>query len=395
MKKYLAMFLLTVCAITTAWAGFTPRPVRAADLLFGTQQHAYSVILRGNGEAIVFGRIVVPNDGDEQLTEIALDLTEEGEVSDLVAYQQTLPLGVSYASTSYRKTEDASYVKMTVEEDDGKETFTFTNPILPGETRAIILAYRFKGYTQNNLGLYRFAFATPAADVWIDRVSVGVSVDKDLLLRGKETDMQYTDTFSSISADDLAVAETGFVASGSVARAFSSIGDGQREEYATHLAPGDRFVVEGAYAEHWYTVYRPHLIGVFVLLAILAGVLYFLKDRIRARWQARREASSESRASLLDMSLIKSNVTMGFVSALITSGWVVLVIKVVEDISLSSDIAEIFLPVIVLLISAFVSFAPSVWWAARRGWKAGLSAFALQIVWLIIACILLSSFDVS
>ena len=63
-------------------------PDTSNSLLFG-QKHSYSVVFRGNGEAITYAKIVIPNREEQALSEFSFEIPKV-EPSEIIMYQMKL-----------------------------------------------------------------------------------------------------------------------------------------------------------------------------------------------------------------------------------------------------------------------------------------------------------------
>jgi len=67
--KFFAAFFIAI----TMMAGLAPAAGAQSDLLFG-QNHYYSVVFRGNGEAVVYAKMIIPNPGDTPLADLSFQV---------------------------------------------------------------------------------------------------------------------------------------------------------------------------------------------------------------------------------------------------------------------------------------------------------------------------------
>ena len=62
-------------------------PALAQDNLFYSQDHDYSLYMRGNGQAVVFARMIVNNTATESMDKFSFEIPG-AEPSNLAIYQQ-------------------------------------------------------------------------------------------------------------------------------------------------------------------------------------------------------------------------------------------------------------------------------------------------------------------
>jgi len=223
--KYLkrwAVALFAVLLVTSA----IPPTAQASDLLVGGQTHSYKVIFRGNGEAIVIGKMTVPN-GDTTLDSLTMDLSVD-DAAHFVAYQ----LVTAQKCATYEYLEDgtqkcaeyrsptaaesrnpSSTVKLSpITEADGTYTLPLSSPVAPNATATVTFAFTSKEYTKESFGLFSYDFVTPTVDDTISSLKVTIQTDSDLALSSTEKTINYGGSLDSVLAESDA-ATTGLSAS--------------------------------------------------------------------------------------------------------------------------------------------------------------------------------------
>lgn len=395
-----------------ALSGFTPARAQYNDLLFG-QEHSYSVVFRGNGEAIVYAKIVVTNQNTESLSEFSFEVPR-ATVSDLVAYQQQLPrrctkqhydyqtgqqicdqysepdYGQNYYGGYYGLDGQPQYFKMPVGKNGNKYTLALPSPLSTDQATAFIISYAAKGYVKNTAGLYSFDFETLKVDSRISTARVSVDVDTDLAIRGKRSEVNYqTGQLAAVSeSNSLAGAK-----SASLDRLASSIGTyGAMVKQAKGLAAGESLSVKGEYARSAWRLYVSSIIWfIIIIAAIIVGIFYGVRF-FRRRHPAVNRAGVTPVAVMPGIAaggnlLIPCAVT-GLVSAAaviaVTFGLQVFSRVLDNLVSGMGDVFQVVMVIVVLLIYAVLIFGPGIWLASKRGWKALLYAVLLELAWLII-----------
>ena len=404
MKTWIARLLLLVgCVSSFSLAS----PVEAAgDLLFGGQTHAYTVLFRGNGEAIVYGKIAVPNTTSEALTDFDITLTGSQDAEDFIAYQQILPQvcatstrsgipcasfkDADYTSKSYSSPKDGSYYPLTMDAlDGGSYRLHFSVPIEVGKTNGIVFAYRSSAYTSNWLGATHFAFTTPSTNGTIAKTSVAVSVDGDLVLKGGSASSKVTyvsDASQGFGLSDVA-ATTGL--SESTARTIAAIGTGSVQKSASYLQAGEYLTVQGLYAESWLRAYSSNLLLLILLAGGIVGGSIYIPRWMRARREVQVSSHQTPVAPRKYFSLPEP--VLGLLGAAGLVAWTVFLTTTLEELVrnwVRSDVAEIVMVILAVMIYLLIIVIPVLFAGTQRGIKSAVRVFAWEIGWLLIGLVL-------
>jgi hypothetical protein len=367
---------------------------QASDLILGGQTHEYKVIFRGDGRAIVIGKLIVPNSGTETLSNVEIGLSVN-DASQMSAYQLIVdqacskhggtneqPTCEKYKDISSGDLQSATYEKISIiESDSGNYVLSLPSPIAPNMSTAILFAYTSQQYTTDWLGAFSYEFSTPTVQEPIESLSVTVQTDSDLALVGKETTIEYDqdfpDTISGTASLDAESAMTVMTSQrGNVVR-----------ESATNLFPGESYTVTGKYSEHaWRLSLGKILIGLLVL-----GVIIGLSI-----WKHRTMKKSEGSSfhQNLKASLITNPIINGFITALLISIWTTIVINLFESKilrNIKSEIAEILVILVIGMVFILIGVGPAILAGEKKGWKAGVMVFITTIIWLIIGVFFLSA----
>ena len=424
-----SIFLVTLVLILVgqAWAD--------NELLLG-QKHNYTVTFRGNGEAVVYSRIVVSNNNEEQLKNFTFEIPR-ASVSDLIIFQQKLPkicqkyenydysLVSPYAGSSSRKcleyrepdytnaysssyyydnstTEKIEYHKAKYTKAGNAYNFDLPLPIDQNNSTAFIIAYAAKGYTKESFGLFDYNFETIRVDSRISEATVTVDVDSDLYLKGKKSEVNYES--SKNSADIAPAMSASTFSSPELDRVVSSIGQtGSIVKTAKNLAANESFSVKGTYAKSWVRLYLQNII-IFSLITIFVLVCLILLGRLLNKKlknnKTNQNTPSEPALSSEENdapSRITNHGLLDPVYVITSLVSAVLTVVLAFAISYSSSylyelqldgIATLFGVIIVFLLFVLFIFGPAIFVSTKRGWKAFLYIFILEIVWLLLFFVL-------
>lgn len=376
--------------------GFQIPSAKAGDLILGGQKHEYKVVLRGDGRAIVVGKLTVPNTGMDTLTSIRVGLSVD-DATQMTAYQlivdQTCskfdntsgtPICTKYKDISSKDVTTAEYKKITIiEASPQKYTLSLPSAVEVGRTSVILFAYSSKQYTTESFGLYSYDFSTPTIDERIDSMSVSVQTDSDLYIDGEDSSIQYGSRISSSTSD---VSELS--ADSAMAMMMSTRGNTVRNT-ATDLFPGESYTVTGRYSEFWWRLSLGKIITGIVILVILIGL---------GIWKSRRMLKTESIPLKQRIATLFSGnyLANGLFTAVLIGVWSAIVMNLMKSTFLrhiDNGLAEMLIGFVVLMIYVPITFGPSIAVGAKKGWKAGIMTFIGAIVWLIIGIALLGAFD--
>lgn len=89
MNKFFAKIILFVLISVFVLVDFAGIASAQNELLFG-QNHFYTVIFRGNGEAITYAKIAITNSDEKPLAEFSFEMPKVSP-SEIVMYQMKLP----------------------------------------------------------------------------------------------------------------------------------------------------------------------------------------------------------------------------------------------------------------------------------------------------------------
>jgi hypothetical protein len=400
MKKLFSFFLAAFLLLSTAGQVFAQSSQN--EIFFG-QQHAYTVVFRGNGEA------VVSNPNETPMTDFSFSIPG-AQVSELSMYQITLPrqcvrYGASvgqgqiclewrepdyqnqYGYSSGGKTE---YQKITYSVSGNAYHFTFPRPVEKFATTAIVFSYAAKGYVTERAGLYSFEFQTIKVPSRITEVRVTVDVDSDLYLDGKRSSVNYENSGMALRTTDAASVGQSAAMDSYVSRIGSY---GPIMKTGKNLSPEETFIVKGSYAKSWF---RMHLMS--ISLSILLLVVLTVGVPLLAHWMKRRKHAKKNAVIASSASSFSpfgfQNILVSFASVVLIAGWSFFIQWFMSsDLSQyisSSPFVEILFAVVIVLMYIILVFGPPVVIGLKKGWKAGLWMVATEFCWLLIILIIVA-----
>lgn len=384
-------------------------PDTSNSLLFG-QKHSYSVVFRGNGEAITYAKIVIPNREEQALSEFSFEIPKVNP-SEIIMYQMKLPKEcvrynytdpnnpcVEYRDPDYGQDyyyygsgQTAEYTKIKYTQSGNTYNLTLPDSIEPSKSTAIIISYAAKGYVDNNFGLYKFNFETIKVNSRIQSMRVAVDVDSDLLLKGKQSSVNYNESNFMPMAK---LGDSSAVSSRELDRVVSNIGYyGAIIKEGKSLAPNESFNVRGEYAKNWFRLYLNEIIIAVLVIIVIIFLIYLISKYISSKPKKRIDETTKLQDKTNNIvnknSINLFNLTNILVSL---SSIIVAVILSITRMSLYLlDLPILYDPIFMLIISlitfplyAFILLAPAIMIGLRKGWGNTFSIIILQFIWFVI-----------
>ncbi len=407
-KKAVSLLVLSIFLTLGASS-----PVLAqSELLFG-QDHSYSVVFRGNGEAIVYAKLVVTNPDNKPLTEFSFEVPKVIP-TEMTVYQMKLPQTCTQFSTTKYYTDPpeprtclkyeepdyssryygsadkkAEYTKIEPSKSGNLYRFTLPTPVASYKSTAIIVAYATKGYVNNVLGLSQFKFETLKVPSRIQNVRVSVDVDSDLILKDRKAEVNYGTT--GVGAESFGMAQT--ASSPKLDSAVRSIGsNGVYVKEAKNLSPNESFVVKGEYAKNWFRLYLGSILLTLLILAgIVTGGLFlfkFLKQRQLKMGNSLSGSVAESSSvpSKSTRPMASMILLISFCSVFVVLGLTFLLVY--SNINFSylfgyNPVLELVIGLILVMIYILVIIGPALYLSTKSDWKSLIWVLVADILWFI------------
>lgn len=409
----LLFVLISFSGIASATIPELPPP--QSELLFG-QNHFYTVIFRGNGEAITYANIVITNSGEKPLTEFSFEMPIVSP-TEIVMYQMKLPQQcvrynnkdparpcLEYRDPDYAQRHynygsskgQAEYQKIQYTKSGSLYRLALPAAVEPYKSAAIIIAYAARGYVNESVGLYKFNFETLKVPSRIQEIRVAVDVDSDLLLKGKRSSVNY----NSFGLSNEQIVAPLSISSRDLDNVVGKIGSrGPLTKEAKNLAPNESFIVKGEYATSWFRLYLSSiLLTIFIIVAIFAGVYSlakFLKQRGGQGGQFGIGTNPQipfqtSQSSISIFNLV--NTSVGLISVVLVVGLTYL-LKFLPESGLFRSLNVDFVFGIVgfitiILLYVLVIFGPAVIVAIKHGWKSLIAILIAEFFWFVIFLVL-------
>lgn len=380
------------------------------------QDHSYTVVFRGNGEAVVSAKIVFTNKGETDLSDINLRIPRI-EPRNLSVYQVIMekrciryepreydPITRTYKPQVCAEYQDpdyyqsyygaAKYQKAEFELDIDTLKITLPVAIKSNKSGGFFVYFRALGYAKKNIfGVFNYVFETLKAEDDIRNLGVGISTDSDLVLRGVKGEIEYRfeePSFAGLESAGAALAPQKSVA---IDRFYQQIGQGRITKTASNLAPLESFKVEGSYAKNRLRLYaREILIGVGVLVGVVAVLVLIFRFIYKKLQKVEKETKEleKTGGKITEIGMITlASAGVGFVSSFLIAGYTIGVIflgsLLTSFLSYQYDaIVVLFLVIISFFVYILLLFAPAIYLGVKRGVSWGMATAVATIIWLII-----------
>jgi hypothetical protein len=407
MTKAVAKFFAAFFVAVAALAGFAAPSSAQSELLFG-QSHYYSVVFRGNGEAIVYAKLVIPNPGDTPLADLSFEVP--GAVpTEMAIYQMTVPAPCNrylpmtsgmivqpcaeygtpnYDNSYYYGTGQAHYTKVDFTNSGNLYKFTLPNPVAANDTTAVVVAYAARGYVKDSFGLFKFDFETLKVPSRITKLQVAVDVDSDLILKGKQAVVNYAVPAAANSTGLGLAAGQADISSQEFNNTVSSIGsNGAMVKTASNLSPNESFTVKGEYAASWWRLNLFGIVMTVVIIILIIVGLWLLRRSMNKRKGKKTEAEAAKAHALV------SNDWISLTNALVSFGSVVLMVLASRALPVVTSVMNrvydptlsMALVLAVVLFYALAIFAPGIVMASiKRNWRPFVAILIGDFLWLVI-----------
>lgn len=374
------------------------------------QEHAYSVLFRGNGEAIVSMRTAFLNEKETPMNTLTLRLPRVAprrtaafqilREPECLRYKPYTPVDMSGAQPAclqyqepnyFRPWGQAKYQKATVLYAGDTLTVTLPQAVKPNKSGSVIIVFSANGYVKKNIfGAYNYTFETlKVEDAAINTLTLGISVDTDLYLAGGTGIVNYR--FSDTEAITMAAqAEKSAVAMPQLDQLSGQIGYGMITKTASHLSPLESYTVSGRYADSILRLYAKGILMGVALFIACASLFVFL-GRFAFKKLVHNTMKDASTRSPMDTILLiaGSFVAASMITAL-TAGLFFLR-NAIQNVMPYTMIGTVLILATVISVGAYGLFliTPAVIMGIRRGPGWGLGAFGLTVFFLIIQAVFL------
>lgn len=390
---------LGIAAILAVVMLVVPNLVFAQGNLFLGQEHNYSIVLRGNGETIVYANLVINNTENSPRKDFSFEIPD-ANISELVVYQRWIPSQcINYDAYAQSKCVEysydgyygnpygiASYRKLDVTNSGSKYQVNFSEEILPNTHTSLVVSYAAKGYVTKKLGVFNFSFPIIKVSDRIQNVRVTVDVDSELYLKGKKSSVDYG---SNMMADSAAMSmRSGEVAAPAMDQFVSRIGtSGALFKEAKSVAPGESFIVKGQYSTSAWLLNLNKIIIAILALIVLVVVVYFVRKFLH-----KRAVASSAQTGALDTQLGSGVLSLFHPLVLVLSFASVASIIGITYLFSKGNGSMLFnfypsamfglLMMLMIMMLYFLLLAgPGIFMGIKHGWRGFLYVVIAQFLW--------------
>jgi hypothetical protein len=419
MTKTVAKLFAAFFIALTALAGFAPAAGAQSELLFG-QSHYYSVVFRGNGEAIVYARLVIPNPGDTPLADLSFEVPS-AVPTEMAIYQTQIPVSCArYAPVTPGMPLDSSsncleynapnpdgltpdyygnyrmpigqsqYKKVDFTNVGNLYKFTLPQPIVPYKTTTVVVAYAAKGYVTDSFGLFKFNFETLKVPSRISTLQVAVDVDSDLILKGKKAVVNYAVPATATATGLGLAAGKADISSQEFNNTVSSIGSyGAMVKTAKNLSPNESFTVKGEYSASWWRLNLFAIVlTVLIIVLIIVGIYFLARFMKRKHKKAEPSAPKAIWAANDWINVTNAWVSFASVGIMMIVSWLLPNLTRLLDM-VYDPMVSIVIALATVLFFAIAIFAPGIIVATRRhSWRSFVAILIAELIWLVIFLII-------
>lgn len=269
------------------------------SLLFG-QKQAYSVVVRADKKAVVYGKVIVNNPEEVAMKTTTFALPSGVNANDLAVLQIIPPQQcteydtadakkcIKYESREYdfeqsyygyydyypgNINQRAKYQQVEYKKSDSRYTLQLPSPIEGQKQGAYIVAYTTEDFTSGVMGFYSLNFKTLVVPEPVQQVTVSIDVDSDLYTKEKRSSVDYVDGKSDISA--LQEAKDQAAPSRNIDEIQGLIGSGGIiTKTGKSLAPNETFVVKADFTDAEWKLNIGWIIG--GIIGFIVSILLIL-----------------------------------------------------------------------------------------------------------------------
>ncbi len=410
-------------------------PFPGADSSAGIlgQDHYYSVIMRGNGEAVVTAKIIFSNQSEEPLSTLQFQVPRV-QPENVIAYQvqrgpeciryapyptQNTPLKINPDGSSdfvpmdqrSAVTNDALYIrdpscleyrdpdyynwyygntkynKSEVSVEGDTLTVSLPTPVEPSKSGSILLYYRGMGYVNKSWsGSFNYTFESLKVNENIRTLQIGISTDNDLVMKDALADVNYRTTMESSGMAKMDMAAPTAASNAQFDQIYQNIGYGMINKNASQLQPLDSYTVKGEYAKSSWQLYANE-----VLWAVIAIVVFIILGVLAARFALGKLKRESNGKGITNRDVVIAGIT-GFVAAFLMLAYTIVVMLVYWTfISRNAYMYYEMVPFLtmgLMIVSSavymFLFITPAIVLGVKRGLWTGVVTAVVTILWLFV-----------
>lgn len=399
-----------------------PNPVTNSPV-FG-QDHSYSVVFRGNGEAVVTLRVAFTNTSSSALKSFILRVPKVIP-TQLSTYQILLdkycynwgpqiydPMANTYVQGNCIRYQEPDYYQSyysSAKYQRANTTFSgdmitvdLPTAVAPNASGAFFLNFRAMGYAaKDSFKVFNYKFETLKVEDSIRNLRVGISTDSDLVLKGVTGTVNYRFEAPAAALGGVESASAP-VANPTIDQFVGNIGNGSITKTASNLSSLESYTVEGAYAQNKLQLYGKTLLIVTVIILVILLVLIMVVRKIFKKLNQSDKQSSYNEIETgerktttvsLDVKYLMMVFLLSFLASILMAGYTVGIIFLSQFMtSVISYQYEVFFFLFLVIISfciySFLLFGPAIYMGIKKGIGWGIASVGLTVTWLIMFLII-------
>jgi len=383
-------------------------PVPNFQTFLGENQN-YSIVFRGNGEAVISFKSVLYNPDAASLSDIKIHFPSNIQPQDFSVFQviqqpyciryRPYPLlspqqsGTgdtdqnceAYQEPDYQNyyNPNTTYQKLTATYSHDTLTFSLFSPIQQNKYGSYFVYFRSFAYTHKNVfGAYEYSFQTPKFETKITSLQTGITTDSDLFLKGLHGKVQYQNTKAFGGMAPMAAAANS-IRSPQFDQFYNQIGQGDIIKKASNLQPSETFTVNGVYAESNWKLYGKEL-GIGLIAVLVSITLLFVCIRLFLRKFTKKQEKTAGISETTKLFFIAgglSFLSVFFLFLYAIGNFLILYVMRNSELAIVLIFFTLFLSFAIFL---FLLFAVPIGLAIKKGYLWGIICFGLNIFWMMI-----------
>ena len=362
------------------------------------QNHYYSVVFDGEGEAAVAAKLMLQNNSKDEITSTIVEIPGVGirmiravqEVYQEEEYCLRWEKGecVSWGKRIRRWNPKYYTLEPQAEElsNSVKYTFELAKSLEEQEESALLLYYKVPKAAKKSWGVFHFVFETAKVPYDVNQIRVAVNVQEGFYLRGGKAKTQYRPTY-----------EIGFKALSPQAEGVESQALRDFSQQITYiqgyvkttsgLDPWESFKVKGTYASSRFLLYKGAIIGWILGTLVFLGSLVWLIWFLIKRFQKKEALIGKTikKEHLLPLKIIGSGIgsAIGIILIMILGSFLASLISRHLYYQYTPFVSLFLVLVLGILILVFL-FGPPLYFGIKYGAAKGVWVIGVTILTLII-----------
>jgi hypothetical protein len=222
---------------------------------------------------------------------------------------------------------------------------------------------------------------------------VAVDVDSDLVLKGKQSSVNYNEGVESMPMAKLG--DSSAVSSRELDRVVSNIGvSGALIKESKSLAPNESFNVRGEYAKNWFRLYLNEIIIAVLVIIVIIILIYLISKYISSKPKKGTDETTKlqdktnnivNKNSINLFNLTNVLVSLGSIFSTVIITYLLLFLFLGISLGINNEFVGGAILIVAIMASyGFTLVAPAIMIVLKKGWGSLLSIIILQFIWFVI-----------